>query len=171
MLIDRLAGENMFGLSVEVPQFGRLRRGWGKWCAPLAIPQFEQPVDLWIEIRRDEPLEAFVEQATNFARRFEQLSAAFAGELFESYMFYKRTDLEEGAYIAADFAKHPSVTSPADVWHVLRPFRLRLGPMLGKHFGNSYLLIDVDWPNPHFFQMFMKASPSGFEYVHTEFVG
>lgn len=111
-------------------------------------------------------------QAQFFADQFDRLQASFADELFETYDFYKQSDLDTpGGYSAADFANHPIVSSPADVWTVLSPYRLRLGPEIGKNAGNSYLLIDVDWPNPHFFQVFMRASNPGFEYVHTEFVG
>jgi hypothetical protein len=162
----------MFARSVSLPQIGRLRRGWGMWYGRLPLRGLDAPLDLRIQIPRREPVEPFAEQARLFADRFDRLRAEFAGELFETYEFYKRTDLEtEGGYTAADYAKHPAIASAVDVWRVLRPYRLRLGPAIGKYAGNSYLLMQVDWPNPHYFQMFLEASADGFKYVHTEFVG
>jgi hypothetical protein len=44
-----------------------------------------------------------VEQAMNFAERFERLRADFADELFEMYQFYQRSDLEiDDGWTAAD---------------------------------------------------------------------
>jgi hypothetical protein len=162
----------MFGKTIQVPHIGHLKRGWHKWYGKLPVAGIVSPLELWIEIPRAEPIMPFAGQTRLFADRFEQLQSDFASELFETYEFYKRADLEAGSGCPeAAFAKYLPVHSPADIWRVLKPYRLRLGTVIGKHAGNSYLLIDVDWPNPHYFQLFMEASASGFKYVHTELVG
>ena len=156
---------------IDAAVLGRLRRGWGKWYAQLTIPQLAKPLEIWIETRRIEPVESYAQQAQSFGNRFKQLQAAFADELFENYQIYKEWDLREGVFTAADYAKYPAVSSSADVWRALTPYRLRLGPPIDKYMGNSYLLMDVAWPNPHYFQMFMDSTGAGFKYIHTEFVG
>ena len=161
----------MFGRTRPLPHIGQLRRGWGKWYGRLRVRGLDAPLELSIEMLRREVLDPFVEQAGYFADRFDHIRTDFAAELFEAYEFYRRTDLEEGVFSAADYARHPTVTSAADVWRVLGPYHLRLGPMIARDLGNSYLLMDVDWPNPHYFQVFMEASATGFQYMHTEFVG
>lgn len=161
----------MFGRLGPLPHIGSVRRGWGGWYGRLPVRGLDAPLELSIEVPRREPLAPFVEQAGYFADRFDHIREDFASALFEAYEFYRGTDLEEGVFTAADYARHPTVTSAADVWRVLRPYRLRLGPIIARDLGNSYLLMDVDWPNPHYFQVFMEASAAGFRYRHTEFVG
>jgi hypothetical protein len=162
----------MFGRSALLPHVGPLRRGWGKWYGRLPVRGFDAPLELWIEVPRRELLEPFAAQAGLFANQFDRLQADVAGELFAAYEFYRRADLQAATgFRAADYGRYPPVTSAADVWHVLRPYRLRLGPLISRYLGNSYLLMDVDWPNPHYFQVFMEASASGFRYMHTELVG
>jgi hypothetical protein len=161
----------MFGRSNPLPHIGTLRRGWGKWYGRLPVPALDTPLDLWIEVSRREPLEPFAELAGLFASRFGHIQAEFAGQLFEAYRDYRQMDLETpGGLTATDFAKHPSVTCAADIWQVLHAYRLRLGPVISRYLGNSYLLLNVDLPNPHFFQVFMEASVDGFWYTPTELV-
>ena len=161
----------MFGRSIQLQNIGRLKRGWGKWYGQLAVAELKKPLDLRIQIAAKEPVEPFAEQARLFAATYAQLQEHFRDELFENNQFYKKLDMEDGGLTKADFAKHPPVESAADVWNVLRPFRLCLGLPMHRYLGNAYLLMDVDWPNPHYFQMYMAASPTGFEYKHTDFVG
>lgn len=161
----------MFARSVQLPTVGRLKRGWGKWHGQLPVAQLPEPLDLVIEVPRSEPVEPFAELAALFAATFGKLREDFTDELFESYEFHKNSDLDAGDITEADFAEHPAVRSREDIWTVLRPYRLCLFSPADRHMGNSYLLIDVDWPNGHFFQLYMKASVDGFEYVHAEFVG
>ena len=164
----------MFARSVQLPTVERLKRGWGKWHGRLIVAELPEPLDLVIEAPRSEPVEPLAERAASFAATFGQLRDDFAEGLFQSYQFVKKADLERGNVTEADFAEHPSVRSPQDVWSALRPYRLCLfSPApADRQMGNAYLLIDVDWPNPHFFQLLMKASAAdGFKYVHTEIVG
>ena len=162
----------MFGRSSPLPHIGPLQCGWGKWYGWLPIPGLDGPLELWIEVPRREPLESFAQQAAPFAECFSAIREGFASELYETYNFYRQTDIEtSGGYSAADYARHPAVTSPAEVWRVLPPLPPPVGPTIDPYVGNSYLTVDVDWPNPHYFQIFMEASNSEFKYMHTEFVG
>jgi hypothetical protein len=161
----------MFGLTRQLPQIGLLRRGWGTWYGRLLVQGLNDPLELRIEVPRREPLEPYAARAGLFAAQFDRFQADVAEDLFEAYEFYRKTDLEEGVFTVDDYANHPTVTSAADVWRVLRPYRLRLGSVISRDLGNSYVLMDVDWPNPHYFQVFMEASADRFRYIHAEFVG
>jgi len=59
----------------------------------------------------------------------------------------------------------------ADIWNVLKPYRFWLGHAIDKYHGNAYLLMDVNWPNPHFFQVFVQLDGKSWRHMHTEFVG
>src|SRR5690349_9205195 len=110
----------MFKRSIQFPVVGRLTRGWGKWRGRLVVDQIAEPLDLVIEVTRSVRVEGFAEMAGLFAGSFGRLREEWAGELFETYQFYKKSDLEAGGLTEADFARHAVVRSREDIWGALR---------------------------------------------------
>jgi len=163
----------MLGRTISLGEYGCIYRRWWRWSGYLLIPGRIPPLELRVGIDSREPIEPFVEQARYFAANYRAIQAEFAGEMFETYQTVKQLDLEDEkhGFTEADYAEYPQVTGPENVWRALTPTRIWLGEDVDKYLGNSYLMMDVDWPNPHYFQVFMLASQSGFKYMHTEFVG
>ena len=128
-------------------------------------------MDLLIEIPRKEPLDDYLQCAANLLTRFEEFKRDFTVQLHDDYCFYKQLDIEAGGLTEGDYKEYLPVTKPSDVWNVLTPYRLWLGHNIDKEHGNAHVLIDVYWPNPHFFQVFMQLTPNSWQHMHTELVG
>jgi len=160
----------MFGRTSADTQIGTLKRGWGKWHGHISVPGFEA-MEVLIEIKRNEPLDPFVQAASVFSASFPEIKEQFAKDLYDLYSTYKKLDIQTGYCTDADFAEYPHVDSAANIWTALKPDYLRLGPPIHKYLGNSYLITNVAWPNPHYFQLFMQYCDDSFRAMHVEVVG
>jgi len=156
---------------INDPVLGIVKRGWGKWSARVRTQHLPRELAVIVEIGRNESVEPFLAQARNVVNRFRDFQRDLASQLFEDYWFYRRMDIEEGGLTEDDFKPFPQVELPEQVWNVLMPYRFRLGHQIDKYLGNAHLLMDVAWPNPHFFQVFLQLEAESWKYMHTELVG
>ena len=141
------------------------------WRAAVRLPNPYGQLEIQIEVPSDSNTQSALDRVGNLVTRFPELQAQFANQLFDDYNFFKQLDLEEGGLTEQDFERFPQVGSSADIWEALRPYRLWHGGVIDRYHGNSYLLMDVLWPNPHFFQVFFSLNDHAWQHEHTEFVG
>ena len=92
-------------------------------------------------------------------------------DLYDSYCFFKRLDLEEGGMTVDDFGSYPEVDSPNDVYTACEPYKIRIGNPIARHLGNMYILFDVRWPNSHMLQVFWQLENGELNYKHVELFG
>jgi hypothetical protein len=161
----------MFWPKLVDPTLGVLRRRWGKWRGRVWVEAING--DLQIEIESLQQVDPWIAitSARRIVENFRQLQLDFALPLYDDYLFYKKLDLEEGGFTEEDFQRHPVVTGPTDIWSVLKPYKLWHGGTIDQYLGNAYLLVDVDWPNPHYFQVYFLLNNSEWKHMHTELVG
>jgi hypothetical protein len=65
---------------------------------------------------------------------------------------YVGEDRNAGNFAVDGSAQHPRVTSVAEMWGALKPFRLTLTDHAKEY--NAIIWLDVEWPNPHCFVAF-----------------
>ena len=161
----------MFGPSITHPTLGLIRRRWGKWRGVVSIASLPHALEIIIEIPRKESVETYLQRAANVVTRWNEFQEDLANALYEYYSLYKKTEIDEGVFTEDDFKTYPPVDKPSDVWDVLQPYRFWLGHTIDKYHGNAYMLVDVNWPNPHFLQVFLRLDADSWQHMHTEFVG
>ncbi len=168
---SRWNSRHMFGPTVTDPALGLIRRRWGKWRGVASLPSQSRDLELVIEIPRHESVDSYLRRASNVVTKFNDFQNDLIETLFEDYNFYKRMDIDEGGFTEDDFKAYPAVNRPRDVWDVLQPYCFWIGHPIDKYHGNAYMLMDVNWPNPHFFQVFLQLDADSWQHMHTEFVG
>jgi hypothetical protein len=161
----------MFWPKLTDPTLGVLRRRWGKWRGRVWVEAIDGDLKIEIECPQQVDLWVAITLVRRIVENFRQLQIDFALPLYEDYLFYKKVDLEEGGFPEEDFRRHPVVKGRTDIWSALKPYKLWYGRAIDQYLGNAYLLVDVDWPNPHYFQVYFKLDDQGWEHTHTELVG
>jgi hypothetical protein len=161
----------IFGRQVIDSDFGRVKRSWGRWVGKITFAPFKTSLDIVIKTPRNVELKPYLDKIRFFVNNFEFYQEPLALQLFADYNFYRKVELEEGIFSEEDFLKHPGVEKSGDIWNVLSPRYLWVGDRIDKYHGNAYVLFDVDWPNPHYFQVFLQLEHNRVNHIHTELVG
>ena len=137
------------------PAFGDLVYRRGVWNGNLLIPQLhDQPIQLAIDAPKDADLSMFQLPLSCLHDNITTMKKQIADASFEMYEMYVREDRKARNFTDADYAQHPPVTSPRDIWGVLTPFRVSFTSSSDAY--NTIVWLDVDWPNPHYFAAYLN---------------
>lgn len=135
--------------------FGDLVYRRHAWTGAVSIPELHnQSIPLDIQTAKNSDLSAFHPILNCLRENIHRIKDQIAEEAFKTYEIYVQEDRMAGNFSDADYARHPSVSSAADVWRVLKPVGLTLTHSAKEY--NSIIWLDVDWPNPHCFVAHLK---------------
>ncbi|MEM7348784.1 MAG: hypothetical protein AAF485_31530, partial [Chloroflexota bacterium] len=152
----------MFGRQVIDPELGHIRRLWGNWVGEVRFSLFKKNVKLVIKSQLSTTLEGYLKRVKFFVNNFDVNGNALANQLFEDYNFYKEMDIQEGNLSEKDLLRYPKIATPQEIWKVLSPYELRVGDTINDSLGNAYLLCEINWPNPHYFQVYLQLECENF---------
>jgi hypothetical protein len=161
----------MFWAKVTHPSLGTMRRRWGKWRGQVRINGSGSDVEVVIELPKGGTLRPFQDRIGRVVTNFAHFRQDLAAQAYVDYQFFRNIDIEAGLFTEEVFKTYPSVAGPADVWRALKPYRLWHGGAIDRYSGNAYLVVNVDWPNPHFFQVCFQLNYNICEHMSTELVG
>jgi len=148
---------------------GRFARLWGPWKGEYCLPDWDDPMELLVEVSAKDRATELLD--TLAALEGVHLREAIRSDLYQSYCFFKKMDIEEAGIAESEFDKFPAVTNPADVVGACRPYRMRIGEEIDSHLGNTFILFEVDWPSDHMLQVFWNMVNGALEYKHVELFG
>lgn len=135
--------------------FGDLVYRRGAWHGELSIGELHhENIPVEIQTSKDSDLSAFRAILACLRENIRQIKNDIADEAFKTFDMYVREDRKAGNFTDAEYARYPSVTSAADIWRVLKPFRLTLTDNSDEY--NMIVWLHVDWPNPHYFVVFLN---------------
>jgi len=135
--------------------FGDLVYRRRAWNGELSIPElYHHNIPLEIQTAKNSDLSSFHPLLTCLCENVREIKEQIADASFETYEMYVREDRKAGNFSDADYAQHPTVTSTADIWHVLKPFRYTVTDKASEY--NAIIWLDVDWPNPHYFAAYLN---------------
>lgn len=135
--------------------FGDLVYRRRAWHGELSIAELHADnIPLEIQTSKDSDLSAFHPILIGLRENIRKIKEEIADESFKTYEMYVREDRNAGNFTDADYAQHPPVTSAADIWRVLKPFRLTFTDNADEY--NAIIWLDVDWPNPHYFVAYLN---------------
>ncbi|HVW37068.1 MAG TPA: hypothetical protein VHB99_07175 [Pirellulales bacterium] len=130
--------------------FGEVVYRRGAWNGDVSIAGLhDERIALEIETAKDSDLSKFQSILNCVRKNVETIKDQIAQEAFSTYRRYIEEDRKAGNFTNADYSIYPAVTSVADIWRVLSPFRLTMTDAVADY--NAMLWLDVDWPNPHYF--------------------
>ncbi len=151
------------------PKLGILWRGWGNWKGTVTIDG--DPVSLILTTPRTLDASPFLERMSRIVDEFERFRTGMASILYHDYQVYKKMEIENDPKAKELYQSYPKVASDAEIWSVLKPDTFCHVAGMDRNLGNASLLLQVNWPNPHLFQVYFRLDDSGWEHMLTDLVG
>ncbi|MCP4147176.1 MAG: hypothetical protein GY757_05445 [bacterium] len=162
--------ELIYGPNIQHPLLGELRRG-KSLTGQMELLPWEEPVELVIEVGKGRKKNPDLHTAELFKQQYQSFVNRLLADLYEDYLFYKKTDLEECGVTEKDYAEYPPVKGPEDIPAVFVPYMVQINASLDKYTGNAYIIFDVKWPNPHALLTNLLVLPQEIKTTVTDLAG